>query len=57
LAKNADGKISDVVEQCVSDIKQRIQRSEEQSPSSLLRCGEEERWIEKPFDQQPMKSS
>ncbi|MDR0288552.1 MAG: hypothetical protein LBH78_00615 [Rickettsiales bacterium] len=52
LAKNADGKIGDVVEQCVSDIKQRIQRSEEQSPSSLLRCGKKKRWIEKPFGQQ-----
>jgi len=42
LAKNADGKISDVVEQCVSDIRQCIQRSEEQSPSSLPRCGMKE---------------
>ncbi|BAO99640.1 OTU domain-containing protein [Wolbachia endosymbiont of Cimex lectularius] len=42
LAKNADGKISDVVEQCVSNIKQCIQRSEEQSPSSLPRCGMKE---------------
>ena len=43
LAKNADGKIGDVVEQCVSDIKQRIECSEEQNPSSLLssRCGTE----------------
>ncbi|MEY2393055.1 OTU domain-containing protein [Wolbachia endosymbiont of Tettigetta isshikii] len=40
LKNNPEGKISDVVEQCVSDIKQCIQRSEEQSPSSLLRCGE-----------------
>ncbi|MDR2609130.1 MAG: hypothetical protein LBC06_00870 [Rickettsiales bacterium] len=59
LAKNADGKISDVVEQCISDIKQRIQRSEEQSPSSLPSCGMKETKIEK-FDQQqtpqPMKS-
>jgi|GEM_PF-1913287 len=52
LKGNPGGKIHDVVEQCVSDIKQCIQRSEEQSPSSLLRCGEEGRWIEKPFDQQ-----
>ncbi|MDR3131609.1 MAG: hypothetical protein LBU02_00705 [Rickettsiales bacterium] len=51
LAKNADGKISDVVEQCVSDIKQRIQRSEEQNSSSLPRCGMEETKVEK-FDQQ-----
>ncbi|MFP3022217.1 MAG: hypothetical protein ACEY3K_04545, partial [Wolbachia sp.] len=35
LAENANGKIYDVVEQCVSDIKQRIERSEEQNPSSL----------------------
>lgn len=60
LAKNADGKISDVVEQCVSDIKQCIQRSEEQNPSNLPRCGMEETKIEK-FDQQqtpqPVKSS
>ncbi|MGL9760927.1 MAG: hypothetical protein ACR5LB_01670 [Wolbachia sp.] len=42
LAKNAGGKISDVVEQCVSNIKQCIQRSEEQSPSSLPRCGMKE---------------
>lgn len=43
LAENANGKICDVVEQCVSDIKQRIERSEEQNPSSLLssRCGTE----------------
>ncbi|NUX01686.1 hypothetical protein GO685_04290 [Wolbachia endosymbiont of Madathamugadia hiepei] len=51
LAKNAGGKISDVVEQCVSDIKQRIQRSEEQNSSSLPRCGMEETKVEK-FDQQ-----
>ncbi|WP_259348863.1 OTU domain-containing protein [Wolbachia pipientis] len=38
LAENADGKIGDVVGQCVSDIKQRI---EQQNPSSLLRCGTE----------------
>ncbi len=54
LKNNPEGKISDVVEQCVSDIKQCIQRSEEQSPSSLLRCGEKGRWIEKPFDQQQL---
>lgn len=51
LAKNADGKISDVVKQCVSDIKQCIQRSEEQNSSSLPRCGMEETKVEK-FDQQ-----
>ncbi|MDG7053628.1 MAG: hypothetical protein LKM45_07255, partial [Wolbachia endosymbiont of Alcedoecus sp.] len=45
LAKNADGKISDVVEQCVSDIKQRIQRSEGQSP--LPSYGMEETRVEK----------
>ncbi|MFP3035488.1 MAG: hypothetical protein ACEY3A_00295 [Wolbachia sp.] len=54
LKNNPEGKISDVVEQCVSDIKQCIQRSEEQSPLSLLRCGEKGRWIEKPFDQQQL---
>ncbi|MGL9733116.1 MAG: hypothetical protein ACR5KW_03835 [Wolbachia sp.] len=42
LAKNADGKISDVVEQCVSNIKQCIQCSEEQSHSSLPRCNMKE---------------
>ncbi|WP_341822577.1 hypothetical protein [Wolbachia endosymbiont (group A) of Clivina fossor] len=52
LAKNADGKIGDVVGQCVSDIKQRIERSEEQNPSSLPRCGMEETRIEA-FHQQP----
>lgn len=51
LKNNPEGEIRDVVEQCVSDIKQRIQRSEEQSPSSLPRCGMEETKIEK-FDQQ-----
>lgn len=50
LAKNADGKIGDVVDQCVSDIKQRIERSEEQNPSSLLRCGTES--MAEPFHQQ-----
>ncbi|WP_265022012.1 OTU domain-containing protein [Wolbachia endosymbiont (group A) of Icerya purchasi] len=47
LAKNAGGKICDVVEQCVSDIKQRI---EQQNPSSLLRCGTES--MAEPFHQQ-----
>ncbi|MBS9529012.1 MULTISPECIES: hypothetical protein [Wolbachia] len=47
LAENADGKIGDVVEQCVSDIKQRI---EQQNPSSLLRCGKES--MAEPFHQQ-----
>ncbi len=53
LAENANGKICDVVEQCVSDIKQRIERSEEQNPSSLLspRCGTES-MAEQPFHQQ-----
>ncbi|NSM56762.1 hypothetical protein HET73_05030 [Wolbachia endosymbiont of Atemnus politus] len=41
LAKNADGKIHDVVEQCVSDIEQHIQRSEEQNSLSPS-CGMEE---------------
>ncbi|MDR1261557.1 MAG: hypothetical protein LBJ80_04025 [Rickettsiales bacterium] len=58
LEKNADGKISDVVEQCVSNIKQCIQRSEEQSPSNPS-CGMKETRVEK-FDQQqtlrPVKS-
>ncbi|WP_353286433.1 hypothetical protein [Wolbachia endosymbiont (group A) of Crataerina pallida] len=47
LAENADGKIGDVVGQCVSDIKQRI---EQQNPSSLLRCGTES--MAEPFHQQ-----
>ncbi|MDE5062356.1 hypothetical protein [Wolbachia endosymbiont of Drosophila tsacasi] len=53
LAENADGKICDVVEQCVSDIKQHIGRSEEQNPSSLLssRCGTES-MAEQPFHPQ-----
>lgn len=53
LAENADGKICDVVEQCVSDIKQHIERSEEQNPSSLLssRCGTES-MAEQPFHSQ-----
>ncbi|WP_419247316.1 hypothetical protein ACJZL1_01125 [Wolbachia endosymbiont of Rhagoletis indifferens] len=53
LAENADGKICDVVGQCVSDIKQRIERSEKQNPSNLPRCGMEEPRIEKAFHQQP----
>ncbi|WP_341812456.1 hypothetical protein [Wolbachia endosymbiont (group A) of Conops quadrifasciatus] len=55
LAENANGKICDVVEQCVSDIKQRIERSEEQNPSSLLssRCGTES-MAEQPFHPQPI---
>ncbi|TVS89216.1 hypothetical protein COM43_002885 [Wolbachia pipientis] len=53
LAKNADGKIGDVIGQCVSDIKQHIERSEEQNPSSLLssRCGTES-MAEQPFHPQ-----
>ncbi|MFP3016835.1 MAG: hypothetical protein ACEY3H_04650 [Wolbachia sp.] len=53
LAENANGKICDVVEQCVSDIKQRIECSEEQNPSSLLssRCGTES-MAEQPFHPQ-----
>ncbi len=47
VAENADGKIGDVVGQCVSDIKQRI---EQQNPSSLLRCGTES--MAEPFHQQ-----
>ncbi|MDE5065180.1 OTU domain-containing protein [Wolbachia endosymbiont of Drosophila tristis] len=47
LAENADGKIGDVVGQCVRDIKQRI---EQQNPSSLLRCGTES--MAEPFHQQ-----
>lgn len=51
LTENAGGKICDVVGQCVSDIKQRI---EQQNPSSLLssRCGMES-MTEQPFHQQP----
>ncbi|MDX5518265.1 MAG: hypothetical protein O7177_01500, partial [Wolbachia endosymbiont of Andrena agilissima] len=49
LAENADGKIGDVVGQCVSDIKQRI---EQQNPSSLPRCSMEESRTEKTFHQQ-----
>jgi arsenate reductase-like glutaredoxin family protein len=52
LAENADGKIGDVVEQCVSEIKQRIECSEEQNPSSLPRCSMEESRTEKTFHQQ-----
>ncbi|MCM1001325.1 MAG: hypothetical protein KTV72_03270 [Wolbachia endosymbiont of Melophagus ovinus] len=55
LKNNPEGKISDVVEQCVSDIKQRIQRSEEQSPSSLPRRGMEETRVTS-HQQQPVKS-
>ncbi|WCR58387.1 OTU domain-containing protein [Wolbachia endosymbiont of Ctenocephalides felis wCfeJ] len=50
LKNNPEGKISDVVEQCISDIKQRTQRSEEQSP--LPSCGMEETRVEKTFGQQ-----
>ncbi len=52
LAENADGKIGDVVEQCVSEIKQRIECSEEQNPSSLPRYRMEESRTEKTFHQQ-----
>ncbi|MDE5057448.1 hypothetical protein OZD61_01330 [Wolbachia endosymbiont of Drosophila bocki] len=52
LAENADGKIGDVVGQCVSDIKQRIERSEKQNPSSSPRCSMEESRTEKTFHQQ-----
>ncbi|WP_338406783.1 OTU domain-containing protein [Wolbachia endosymbiont (group A) of Longitarsus flavicornis] len=52
LAENADGKIGDVVGQCVSEIKQRIECSEEQNPSSLPRCSMEESRTEKTFHQQ-----
>ncbi|MGL9717330.1 MAG: hypothetical protein ACR5K9_01260 [Wolbachia sp.] len=41
LKENPEGKIHDVVEQCVSDIKQYIQRSEEQNSLSPS-CGMEE---------------
>jgi hypothetical protein len=53
LAENADGKTCDVVGQCVSNIKQHIERSEEQNPSSLLssRCGTES-MAEQPFHPQ-----
>ncbi|WP_353284239.1 hypothetical protein [Wolbachia endosymbiont (group A) of Lasioglossum fulvicorne] len=50
LKENADGEIRDVVDQCVNDIKQRIERSEEQNPSSLLTCGTES--MAEPFHQQ-----
>lgn len=53
LVENSDGKIRDVVEQCVSDIKQRIERSEEQNPSSLLSCGTES--MAEPFHQQQVQ--
>lgn len=58
LTESADGEIRDVVGQCVSDIKQRIERSEEQNPSSLLRCGTQGTMVEA-FHQQPqlVKSS
>ncbi|WP_265037814.1 OTU domain-containing protein [Wolbachia endosymbiont (group A) of Hylaeus communis] len=52
LAKNADGKIGDVVEQCVSEIKQHIERSEKQNPSSSPRCSMAESRTEKTFHQQ-----
>nr|WP_077190147.1 hypothetical protein [Wolbachia pipientis] len=52
MAENADGKIGDVVGQCVSDIKQRIERSEKQNPSSSPRCSMEESRTEKTFHQQ-----
>ncbi|MGL9759515.1 MAG: hypothetical protein ACR5LA_12615 [Wolbachia sp.] len=50
MAENADGEINVVVGQCVSDIEQHIQRSEEQNPSSSLRCGTEP--MAEPFHQQ-----
>lgn len=54
LAENANGKICDVVEQCVSDIKQYIERSEEQD-SLNPSCGIEETRVEKAFHhQQPI---
>lgn len=55
LTENADGKIMDVAKQCASDIKQRIERSEKQNPSSLPSCGIEETRIEKAFHQQPQQ--
>ncbi|EAL58091.1 conserved hypothetical protein, partial [Wolbachia endosymbiont of Drosophila ananassae] len=51
LAENADGKICDVVEQCVSDIKQHIQRSEKQKSLSPS-CSMEEAKIERLSHQQ-----
>lgn len=54
LAENADRKIDVVVGQCVSDIKQYIERSEEQD-SLNPSCGIEETRVEKAFHhQQPI---
>ncbi|MDR2831410.1 MAG: hypothetical protein LBV62_00600 [Rickettsiales bacterium] len=53
LAKNTNKEIGDVIEQCVSDVAQRIKRSEEQNPSNPPRCGMEETRTEKTFHQQP----
>ncbi|MFT4327173.1 MAG: hypothetical protein AB3P07_00800 [Wolbachia pipientis] len=50
LAKNADGKISDVVGQCINDVQQSIKCLEE--PVLSRRCSVEEAHVEKAFHQQ-----
>ncbi|WP_458694617.1 hypothetical protein [Wolbachia endosymbiont of Bemisia tabaci] len=50
LAKNADGKIGDVIGQCINDVQQRIKCLEE--PVLSRRCSVEEARVEKTFHQQ-----
>ncbi|WP_246433198.1 hypothetical protein [Wolbachia endosymbiont of Spodoptera picta] len=50
LAKNADGKIGDVIGQCINDVQQRIKCLEE--PVLSRRCSVEEARVEKTFYQQ-----
>ncbi|MGL9758307.1 MAG: hypothetical protein ACR5LA_05685 [Wolbachia sp.] len=50
LAKNADGKIGDVIGQCINDVHQRIKCLEE--PVLSRRCSVEEARVEKTFYQQ-----
>jgi len=50
LTKNADGKIGDVVGQCINDVQQRIKCLEE--PVLSRRCSVEEAHVEKAFHQQ-----
>ncbi|WP_343288945.1 hypothetical protein [Wolbachia endosymbiont of Encarsia formosa] len=50
LAGNADGKIGDVVGQCINDVQQRIKCLEE--PVLSRRCSVEEAHVEKAFHQQ-----
>lgn len=50
LAKNADGKIGDIIGQCINDVQQRIKCLEE--PVLSRRCSVEKAHVEKTFYQQ-----